>query len=196
MPRPQEFDTDAAIAAATNTFWRRGYESTSVDALVRAMGINRSSLYNAFGDKQNVFARALDYYDETVVSDLLGEMEREEGGLEAIERYLRRIAEYHASPEGRRGCLMTNSATSSACGIREVRSRVRSHVRRLERAFLRALERAKKRGEISASAPVAKLARFLATFVQGMQVIAKARPERAFLDDIVNVGLSSIRRIA
>lgn len=193
MARPQEFDTAAAIQAAMSAFWKRGYESTSIDTLVRAMRINRSSLYNAFGDKENVFTQALDCYDDAVVTTLLAEMEGGKEGLAAIQRYFRVIANYHATEEGRKGCLMTNSATSSACNIRAVRSRLRSHLRRLERAFLKALERARSLGEIPDNAPVSELAQFLTTFVQGMQVIARISPERKFLDAVVSRAIESVR---
>jgi AcrR family transcriptional regulator len=71
--RPREFDIDQALDRAIAVFWRKGYEGASLRDLTRAMGINRPSLYAAFGNKQELFRRALDRYDEgPAVAGLLG----------------------------------------------------------------------------------------------------------------------------
>src|ERR1700686_5925300 len=62
--RPRSFDLDQALDAAMQVFWRNGYEGASLSALTQAMGINRPSLYAAFGDKETLFRKALDRYDE------------------------------------------------------------------------------------------------------------------------------------
>src|ERR1700747_1473227 len=62
--RPRSFDVDKAIGAAMKVFWQKGYESTSLTDLTEAMGINRPSLYAAFGDKEALFRKALDRYND------------------------------------------------------------------------------------------------------------------------------------
>ena len=75
MPRPKAFDPDAALQKAMQVFWERGYEATSVDDLVQCMGINRFSLYSTFGGKHQLFVAALERYHDTIVADLVGELE-------------------------------------------------------------------------------------------------------------------------
>ena len=76
MPRPKAFDPDAALHKAMQVFWERGYEATSVDDLVQCMGINRFSLYSTFGGKHQLFVAALERYRDTIVADLVGELEQ------------------------------------------------------------------------------------------------------------------------
>ena len=68
MPRSREFDVDETLERAMTLFWERGYEATSVQDLVERTGVNRSSLYSVYGDKQGVFLAVLDRYRDRVVS--------------------------------------------------------------------------------------------------------------------------------
>ena len=69
--RPKQFDDDEVLARAMQVFWRKGYDATSLDDLVEAMGIPRQSLYRTFTDKHTLFLRALEYYDQNVTSRIL-----------------------------------------------------------------------------------------------------------------------------
>ena len=88
MPRPKEFSEIAALDAAVDCFWQRGYEATSMRDLAVSMGISAPSLYNAFGDKQTLFARALERYLDCGARDRFGPCMAEE----------RRSAVYMAAP--------------------------------------------------------------------------------------------------
>ena len=71
MAGVRQFDPDEVVDRAMEVFWTRGYESTSIDDLVEATGINRGSLYNAFGDKQGLFLAAIDRYWTTFADDMV-----------------------------------------------------------------------------------------------------------------------------
>src|SRR5690348_4805353 len=62
--RPRSFDVDHALDRALKVFWRKGYEGASLPDLTKAMGINRPSLYAAFGNKEALFRKAIDRYIE------------------------------------------------------------------------------------------------------------------------------------
>ena len=192
MPRPKAFDSDAALEAAMTLFWEQGYADTSIEDLVTAMGINRSSLYQAFGDKEGLFAAALARYETRVVSDVLAELERGSAGLAALRRYFSRGIDYLSSPAGLRGCLMTNTATELAGAPSG--EPVCVHLERLEAAFVAVLRRARDRGELVPNAPIRDLARHLLAVVQGLQVIAKTAPPPETLRSIVRTALRSLPR--
>lgn len=174
-------------------FWKHGYAATSVDDLVAAMGINRSSMYHAFGGKSRLFLAALQRYEEEVVDAMLGELERSEEGVAALRRFFSRLVSYLASPEGRHGCLVTNSATELAVHAPRVGKTIRRLIGRMERAFHGALARAAARGEIPRSASVRDLARHLTSVVQGMQVIARTSPGAPYLRSLARSALGVLR---
>ncbi|MCA9304812.1 MAG: TetR/AcrR family transcriptional regulator, partial [Phycisphaerales bacterium] len=100
MPRPKSFDPDAVLAKAMGVFWEKGYDAASITDLTGAMGINRFSLYDTFGDKHTLYLKALEYYQQSVVSSLI---ERIDGisSLDGLERFFFQMIEYQHSCTGR-----------------------------------------------------------------------------------------------
>ncbi|EME19599.1 TetR/AcrR family transcriptional regulator [Rhodococcus triatomae] len=117
MPRPQEFDTEAVVAAVRDVFWDKGFEQTSVPELERVTGLNRSSLYNAFGSKRGLFDAAVQDYLDRVVRPRLRILTGEPTSPDAAIRYYRSLsAALGALPDelSSRGCLLLNSAAGFA----------------------------------------------------------------------------------
>ncbi|HSF07501.1 MAG TPA: TetR/AcrR family transcriptional regulator [Methylomirabilota bacterium] len=185
MGRPREFKDDVVLDRAMRVFWTRGYEATSVQHLVTRMGIQRGSLYGAFGDKRGLFVAAIDRYDRVVTAKLLAALEAEASGKAAIRRFFRLKVELALAPGRPRGCLVTNSATELAAHDRRTASKVGSVLAKIEAGFHRAVVRAQKAGEIDRARSPRALARFLTSSAQGLSVMAKTFPERAVLEDIV-----------
>jgi len=192
MPRRKQFDPDEALAKAMDLFWAQGYESTSIQQLVDAMGINRFSLYDTFGDKHSLFLAALDRYRAEVVEELFSTLETAQDGATAIRSFFLGQAESLSSEETVRGCLLTNCSTELAARDEEAGARVRDSIARSERAFRSALATAAARGDVAAGRDLDDLARFFATAANGMAVVAKAKPGRAFLESSARVILASL----
>ena len=190
MPRPKAFDPDAALQKAMQVFWERGYEATSVQDLVQGMGINRFSLYSTFGDKHRLFVAALERYRETVVADLVGELEQSTAGLAAIRRFFARLVKFFASAQGWRGCLITNTAVELAPHDPQAAAKVQDYVVRLEEAFYRVLLQAQQTQQLATSHACRDLARFLTGSALGLGVLAKTSPGRQALEGYVAVVLS------
>jgi TetR/AcrR family transcriptional repressor of nem operon len=175
-------------------FWSRGYEATSIQHLVARMGIQRGSLYGAFGDKRALFFAAIERYDRVMTARLLATLDAPGSGLAAIRRFFR-LKVKAAGERGRpRGCLVTNSATELASADRGAASRIGASLGKIEAAFQRAVVRAQQAGEIDPARDARALARFLTSSAQGLSVMAKASPDRATLDDVVRVILEVVSR--
>jgi TetR/AcrR family transcriptional repressor of nem operon len=192
MPRPKEFDHEAALDRAMGAFWTKGYAATSVEDLVTRMGIQRGSLYATFGDKRSLFLHALDRYQRVVTRELLEALDAPGSGLAAIRRFFRLRVERSLDRRRPPGCLVTNSVVELARHDRVAATRVGASLARLEAAFLRALERARAQGEVAATADLPALARFLTSSAQGLSVMARAFPERRVLEDVVGVVLAAL----
>src|SRR5262249_44377045 len=115
-------------------FWNRGFHETSVDDLVAATGVQPGSLYNAFkGGKRELFLGSLDRYSALVVPEKMGALERPGASVAEVRAYFDGLIRDLATPEGRAGCLMVNTAIELANEDSEVARVVRGHMSRLER---------------------------------------------------------------
>ena len=121
--RPRCFDAERALDAALATFWKNGYEGTSLDDLTAAMGINRPSLYAAFGNKERLFARAVDRYIARATARV-GEVLAAPTAREAVERYFREVVvgSCDSAPAGR-GCLLVGAALTCSSAAEAARPR-------------------------------------------------------------------------
>lgn len=176
MPRPRQFDPDRALDQAMEVFWAKGYEATTVQDLLDRMGINRFSMYRAFGGKQALFVAALDRYHRLTAASVLRQLEAPPGGLAAIRSHFRRLARRYAAPGGWRGCLMTNAAVERAPHNQATRRRVERHLARLGSAFYRAARDAQRRGELRAGASPRAVARYLVGASLSLAALARTRP--------------------
>jgi AcrR family transcriptional regulator len=183
MGRPREFDVDDALAAALDVFWRKGYEGASLTELTRAMRITRPSLYATYGNKQDLFRRALERYETTCVG-FAEEALRAPTAREVAERMLHGFAEAQSGTDHPPGCLGTNAAlvcSEAAEPIRQemVRRRQQSQAK-LEARFRQARET----GDLPAGADPAELAALVMTVVHGMGVQAASGADGATLHAI------------
>ena len=139
MPRPREFDETAALEAAMECFWRRGYEATSLRDLTASMGLTAPSLYNAFGDKQELFARALERYLDRTTRDRLRRLEESLPPKEALHRFFAEIVEHSIKDRQRKGCFLVNSALEVAPHDAECRAVIAEQFGEIEAFFKRCI---------------------------------------------------------
>ena len=192
VARPKEFEREVVLDRAMRVFWSRGYQAASIQRLVARMGIQRGSLYDTFGDKRALFFAAIDRYDQVVTAKLLAALEDPGSGKEAIRRFFRLKVELAMEPRRPRGCLVTNSAAELASRDRGTATRIGAVLTKIDAAFHRAVVRAQKAGQIDPTRNPRSLARFLTSSAQGLSVMAKAFPDRAVLEDIVEVILAAL----
>ncbi|MEM8970599.1 MAG: TetR/AcrR family transcriptional regulator [Pseudomonadota bacterium] len=149
MARPREFDEDEVIEKAMETFWRQGYDATSVPHLEEATGISRISIYNAFGDKEGLFLRALDIYHARAVEIYENTIAR--GGLDdVIALFNTMAAPTPPSASVNAGCLMCNTILDVRRATPKVKKKIQSYRKMLKRAFHQALLNAREAGDIDA----------------------------------------------
>jgi len=197
MGRPREFDVDVATSRAMQQFWSRGYEGTTVPDLVEATGVQRGSLYAAYGSKHALFLAALDRY-QTEASAPMGHAVREvvhEGRplVEALRELLLGLVDEAVDDPGRRGCLMVNAITERAGCDRDVARRGERAMAGMTEAFTDMLRAAQDRGELAVDRDATALARFLVLTVQGLRVTGMVDPNRAQLTEAVEVAIAALR---
>lgn len=182
MPRSRGFDTEAAVTAARDVFWERGYEGASLFELERATGLNRSSLYWAFGDKQGLFRRALALYVETFITPLLEPMRAAGADGRRVEAYFRELAaRFRSDPvAAQRGCLWVNSIAESAGRTPAIEARAAEFRQLLHGTFRHALmgDRAGRAG-VRDRRIHERRARLVATATFGLWLTVRIDPQEA-----------------
>jgi AcrR family transcriptional regulator len=169
--RPRAFDMDKALDAALDLFWRKGYEGTSIADLTEAMGINPPSLYAAFGNKEQLFRKALNRY-QTGPMSFLTEALRKPTARAVAEAIFSGFVRMQRDRDKARGCLVVSGAL--ACS--EEAETVRRELAQLRQAIVTALrkrfERAVEDGDLPAGTDCATLGRYVATVLGGLAVQA------------------------
>ena len=176
MGRPRTYDLEAALDAVRDVFWEQGYEQVSIGDLERCTGLDRSSLYNAFGSKRALFEAALDRY-EALVRAQLTRMREGDAGVDDIVAFFRGTArELRADVDGgRRGCFMVNTIAELGGSDGFASGAGKRYRDALHDAFAAVLDRAASRGEIDASLNDAR-SRVLAAAVMGCSLSARLDP--------------------
>ncbi len=187
--RPREFCVDAALAAALNVFWSKGYEGASLNDLTEAMGITRPSLYAAFGNKEALFRKALDLYQDEKLCYINASLEQPTAREVARHLLCGSVANQTSSGEPH-GCLGVISSVACGAEAESIRHEVLERGKVARKALVERLERAKAEGDLPATADVEGLTSFLYAIVQGMAVQAGAGATRADLERLVDTSLA------
>ena len=186
--RPREFDADEALDRALEVFWRNGYEGASLSELTEAMGINRPSLYAAFGNKEELFRKALDRYADGPAAYTREALNAPtaRGGLE---RLLHGAAEALTHPDYPPGCLGVHGALSCGEAAESIRDELSARRAAYEVLLRQRLERARTEGDLATDIACADLARLVMTVMQGMAVQAAGGASREDLRRVAEMML-------
>ena len=188
--RPRKFDANEALDKALIVFWQRGFEGTSLSDLTEAMGINRPSLYAAFGDKETLFRRALDRYAEVGPLAVLHTALEQPTTRRVVEHLLRGVAECFTAPGRPAGCLVVQGALSCGETAQAVKQELCCRRAAAEALLRERLERAKAEGDLPPDADTAIMSRYVSVVVKGMSVQAADGASRAELLAVVDMVLN------
>lgn len=173
MPWEKSFDVDDALDRATNIFWTKGYEATSMSDLVDGMGINKGSLYNAFGSKRELFTRVLLKYDQDKREELVSQLEKLDDPVAAIEAFFDTVVSQSLTDANKRGCLVINTVLEFPNQSEDIQRAVTDSLGELEGFFLRMIKLGQKRGDIPAAVKASQAAKSLLAMVVGLRLLAR-----------------------
>lgn len=190
MGRLRSFDPDKVLDRAMHAFWARGFEATSIEDLVACTGINRASLYGAFGDKRDLFLKALQLYVETGPIIELDPSARKGGVRAALQAYIDQVMGL-VSDGRNRGCFITNTVTEFGSQDADILAQTRIALAGVENAFDRLLRWGQQTGEVPAKADARARARLLLAAIQGLQVVSKVNPDVRALRQIADQAIAA-----
>jgi AcrR family transcriptional regulator len=189
--RPRAFDRAQALRRAMTVFWSRGYEGTSIGDLTEVMGINKPSLYAAFGCKEELFLEAIALYD--AVEGNAGERALRDGptARAAVEAMLRENAQAYSASDKPPGCMVVLSAILGTPENRAVRERLAENRRAGQEALRRRLDRGVAEGDVPPGTDTARLAAFYTTVLEGLSIQARDGASGEALQAIVDCALQA-----
>jgi TetR/AcrR family transcriptional regulator, copper-responsive repressor len=180
--RPRAYDPEAALRAARDVFWVKGYAATSLDDIVAATGMNRPSLYSAFGDKEAIYLAALKMQSEGLVTAIQAACALEMKTRPFIDYFFNRcIDSYMAGAEGPRGCFLVGTALTESLMREDVGAVVRDAFGRCEDLFEQRFKAAKKAGELPKTADARALAMLISSTMHEVSMLARAGAPRDVL---------------
>lgn len=190
--RPREFDIEEARQKALDVFWAKGYEAASVDDLCAAMGLSRSSFYQAFGCKRDLLCAVLDDYADASREFLEAVFRQYRPVQAAVRAVLENAVMAAIAGDGRRGCLIGNMAAELAPRSAENAAELRGKFDIVHGAFERALAEARERGELGPDSDPSRLAWSLVSTLMGLKLLAKTTPDRNVLQPVVDQAVRGI----
>lgn len=188
--RTKDFDENEILKKAISIFWQKGYHATSLYDLIEGLGIGRSSIYHAFGDKHNLFVKALEQYQKEATERIRATLNDAPSVKEGVGNLLRNVVIDALASECPKGCFKVNTAVEVTADDELINKLVREDELLIEEALVKAIKKGQEEGQINPSKDPKALAHFFCNTVTGMRVYAKIRNDRQFFEDIVETALA------
>lgn len=173
MPWEKSFNEQDVIEKAMKVFWEKGYEATSISSLIESTGINRGSLYNAFGGKRNLFTQSLLKYDAEVRKDFLAELEAIDNPTLAFKTLFNALVQQAQNDDQPKGCFLVNTSIEIAFHDKEAKDIVTQGFIEFEAFFRRGIEVSQARGEMPSVLDASSTAKALFSLVVAIRVLGR-----------------------
>jgi len=191
--RPLQFDPDRALESAMQLFWKKGYEATSLQDLLKVTGLSKSSLYKEFGSKHALFERSIELYRGDMVQSLEDMLSKSASGLEFIEQFFQEVVKETRGRNARRGCLVMNTATEFAQSDPVISKLVKRGTTSFRNTFEKAVLRAQAEGDLPETKNSKMLATYLMTSMSGLKTQIKAGATADEVKSITKIILSALK---
>ncbi len=191
--RPRQYDPEQALAKAAESFWKAGYAGTSLDDLVAATGMNRPSLYAAFGDKRDLYIKTLERYQKRSRAKSIEILADSPSLREFLTRFYDGALDiYRAGGDEARGCYSISTAPAQATVDPAVRAFLAESIRGTDAFLAGLISKARDRGEIAASSDPCGLAQIATATLHTLAVRARVGAPRKQLMALANAAIDMI----
>ena len=190
--RPSIFDEENVLDKATELFWTRGYEATSLDDLLAVMRMGKSSFYHAFGSKKELFEKVMDRFVNDATHRLASDLPTHPHPMERIREFFREIPD-SGWGKHKKGCFMGNTLVELTNSDRALSGRAARRLERMEELFRHYIEAAQQSGELQTKEDPVVLARYLQTMWNGLNITRRIHPDPAVLSPLVELQLQVLK---
>ncbi|NBP70765.1 MAG: TetR/AcrR family transcriptional regulator [Cytophagia bacterium] len=193
MARTKVFDEDEVLNKAMDLFWEKGYNGTSAQDLVDQLGISRSSLYDTYGDKYQLFKEALLQYRKRLAGRMIEMIDQSTDAEKTMKDIFQYVVSSSLQKKLSKGCFMVNSAIELAPHNSEVANIINANNEDIENAFFRLIKKGQENGQFSKNQTARALARFVFNSISGLRVASKSTTDKKLFDDVVKVTLAALK---
>jgi AcrR family transcriptional regulator len=188
--RPVSFNQDEVLEKVLQVFWTHGYEGTAMSEIVEVLGINKPSIYTAFGNKEALFQKALEKYIAGPVAFIKLAF-NEPTAKQVAERFLTGAADFFSDKTHPDGCMVVQGALSCGKNAELIKKMLISHRQQLEQSFRNRFELAKTQGDLPENVESGDLAKYLITLHQGMSVQSTSGASKDELLGVIQIALNN-----
>jgi TetR/AcrR family transcriptional repressor of nem operon len=192
MPKVKQFNKEKVLAAASSIFHQRGYNGTSIDEILKATGLSRSSLYDTFKDKHSLYLEALEFYKNAERKGYQTVDEKKMNGLQKIEILFKEVVNHLVNHPGDNGCLMVNAAAEMSKRCEKTSQVICNNKDDVQELFASWLDDAHENKAVSLSKPARSYSPFLFNALCGLKVLSQSGATRAELNNVVKVTLDAL----
>ncbi len=192
MPKVKQFNRERVLEVASDIFHQKGYNGTSIDEILKATGLSRSSLYDSFKDKHTLYLQALDFYKNTEKKAYDSVDQKKLNGLEKIELLFREVVNHLVSHPEDNGCLMVNAAAEMSKKCEKTAQVVCNNKESVQELFTSWLNDAQEHKVISLQKPARSYSPFLFNALCGLKVLSQSGAAKAELNNVVKVTLDAL----
>lgn len=185
MSRTKDFNEDRALEAAMFLFWEKGYEATSMQALEKSMGLKRTSIYNAFGNKRSLFQQTLHRYLSTILSQFLSVLSEAPTARQAMQQVLDEVLHLHFNKDHPGGCLVILSLLENQQHDEKTNEMLDSALKQLNEAIIKRLEQGIEDAELNRDFACRAVGDQVTALITGIIVMAKANFQKSELEKII-----------
>ncbi len=187
--RPRNFDFENTLDSAMRLFWKKGYEASSMQDLMQVMKLSKSSLYQCYGSKEELFMLCLQRYLDKVFQELEQDLSRNSSGKQFIQRYFQSIIAEAEQGTGVRGCYLVNAAVEFEKSHTTISPMITRGLERFRELFHTALEMARKNKELSQDYDPHVISHYLVSSMGGLRTMVKGGMRYHDLQEVVAVTL-------
>ncbi|WP_188928174.1 TetR/AcrR family transcriptional regulator [Puia dinghuensis] len=190
--RPQIFSEDEVLEKATQLFWCKGYEATSTDELLSAMNIGKSSFYNTFKGKRELFERVIENFVNQSVAALQKDIEAGVDPIRSIRNFFGKLA---TSPQSthQKGCFMGNTIVELSNIDKPLENMAIRRLKKMEQLFHDQIKKGQQTGQLKTREDPAVIARYLITMWNGLNITRRMYPDPDCLLPLIEMQLSILK---
>ncbi len=190
--RPRQYDAGAALKAAGDVFWAQGFSGTSLDDLAAAMGMNRPSIYRAFGDKETLYRLALADFGKQMSEGFQRTILQEDDFRKGLRKFYQAALEVYSAGEAELGCMVMCTAPATAIVHPEVQAELLGVIEQLDERLRARVEWAIGQGQVSATADAKTLSKLLQAVLHSLAIRVRAGESKVSLRRFANAAVVAI----